>query len=406
MKHWVIELPNRSEHSDAWVQHCPAWPEGQAGDAPWTGERAESVQGPGEATLVLPASALSWHRVTLPPGLERQSAQRQAALRHLLEDSLLDDPAQLHLALAPGWRAGQACWVAACDRNWLQAWIDRLQAQGWRIRAIVPQLAPQSPAPQAVALGGRDQGQLYLESAESGVQRLAGVGHFSADLSAWGSPPPTEFLSDAATARWLQETGLTPQRLISRQALLDPVLAQGWNLAQGDLQTGPQGLPQRLGQGLREWALAPAWRSLRWSLLALLLVQLVGLQAWAWRTRAQWSAEEEQWAKLLRETFPAVSTVVDAPAQMRREVDRLRQQSGQLGPDDLETQLSALAQALPESMPRLQSLRFQNGQLELGGLSLPVAQQAALPKALQSLGQQARLEGSTLTLQALPESAR
>ena len=51
----------------------------------------------------------------------------RSILEGLLEDRLLDDPAQLHFALQPGARAGSPVWVAVCDRSWLR---DHLQGAG------------------------------------------------------------------------------------------------------------------------------------------------------------------------------------------------------------------------------------------------------------------------------------
>ena len=54
-----------------------------------------------DVVLVLPPLAVSWHAVALP----RMPANRvRAALDGLLEDRLLDEVDQLHLALEPGGR--------------------------------------------------------------------------------------------------------------------------------------------------------------------------------------------------------------------------------------------------------------------------------------------------------------
>ena len=54
----------------------------------------------------------------------RRHQQRvRAVLDGLLEEKLLDDPAQLHLALDDTAEAGQPSWVAACDKAWLQVWL-------------------------------------------------------------------------------------------------------------------------------------------------------------------------------------------------------------------------------------------------------------------------------------------
>src|SRR5512133_3539364 len=61
-----------------------------------------------EVIVLLPMPALSWHQVQLPKGslarglmAERGVSRLRAILDGLLEDRLLDEPAQLHLALQP-----------------------------------------------------------------------------------------------------------------------------------------------------------------------------------------------------------------------------------------------------------------------------------------------------------------
>jgi hypothetical protein len=63
-----------------------------------------------------------------------------------------------------------------------------------------------------------------------------------------------------------------------------------------------------------------------------------------------------------------VTTVIDPVQQMRREVQTLRQQAGQLDNSDLESMLLALATHWPEgATPEI--LDYQRGELRLGGLS-------------------------------------
>lgn len=101
-----------------------------------------------EVVALLPAAALSWHRISLPAGLGRSGARLQAALVGLLEDRLLQDPTQLHLALPAHWAAGEPTWVAACDKAWLHAHLQALDEAGLSVQRIVPELAP---APQVSA---------------------------------------------------------------------------------------------------------------------------------------------------------------------------------------------------------------------------------------------------------------
>ena len=132
---------------------------------------------------------------------------------------------------------------------------------------------------------------------------------------------------------------------------------------------------------------------------ALVLGQLVGLQAWAWATRQHAQAEQERWTQILQQTFPKVAVVVDAPLQMAREMDRLRQGSGQLTPQDFESQLQALGQALPQGAPAPASLSWQDGQLQWPTLSLDATGQAGLEQALQQQGYRLSTEAGISRLQ-------
>ena len=138
----------------------------------------------------------------------------------------------------------------------------------------------------------------------------------------------------------------------------------------------------------------------RWGLAVLLLSQLVGLQAWAWATRQQWQAEQAQWTRILQDSFPKVTVVVDAPLQMAREVARLRQASGQLAASDLEAQLQVLGHALPAGVAAPASLNYQDGQLQWPTLPLNASQQAAFAQALQGQGYRLQTEAGTSLLQA------
>jgi general secretion pathway protein L len=118
----------------------------------------------------------------------------------------------------------------------------------------------------------------------------------------------------------------------------------------------------------------------------LLLSQVVGLNAWAWKTRANWQAEEQSWARMLKESFPQTQLVVDAPVQMAREVERLQQNSGQLGPADLEAMLAALGQALPAGTAAPRQWTYQSGQLRLQSFQPTASEQSTLKTALQAQG--------------------
>ena len=75
----------------------------------------------------------------------------------------------------------------------------------------------------------------------------------------------------------------------------------------------------------------------------LIALQVLGLNALAWRERSALNAQQDSLQSILTTTFPSVSLVIDAPLQMQREIDALQQKSGAVSSTDCEPLLAALA---------------------------------------------------------------
>lgn len=334
--------------------------------------------GSGELVGVVPHSRLAWMRVTLPPG--SHGPRLMAVLHGLLEDRLLQDPASQHLAVdahASGVaRAGGAVWVAVCDKAWLRAALAPLQSAGLTVQRLVPECAP-SDAPVLHLIEASEGPQAVLCDAD-GVQWLPSD---PALWSAWPAMADARLsvraepaLVDALPVGWAHTPRVhnTAQRWLAASA-------GDWDLAQGEWAQGPRQRLTRqavaLWQALRH---APHLRALRGGVLALLLVQWVGLQALAWREDQALAAQQAALRDTLTRTFPHVQLVVDAPLQMQREVQALLQQRGQAGARDLEVQLAALASVLPAGQTPSR-IDYSEGRLRVQGLgALPESAAAAL----------------------------
>jgi general secretion pathway protein L len=126
-----------------------------------------------------------------------------------------------------------------------------------------------------------------------------------------------------------------------------------------------------------------------------LLVQLVGINAWAWKLDAAVRDKQQRVNALLTQTFPGVRTVVDAPLQMQRALALLRQASGGIAPEDLEVMLAALGAAMPDGGAPL-GIDFAPGELSVRGLALVQAERDRLQDQLQEQGYQLRVENDRL----------
>lgn len=363
-----------------------------------------------EHVALLPAQAVSWHRVDLPAGLNKETARLQAALQGLLEDRLLDDPAQLHMALQPGWQNTSQPWVAVCDRTWLSAHLQALEQAGLPVHRIVPEFHPplaSSDACEVTALGDTETGWLWVSHPERGVWGLP--------VPALHSPGVDIGLSadEQANARlqaapgvvaWATETLGPGVRLMPPGQHWLAASRAPWDLAQFGLRANHRTRHLKNWQrGFSHFWHSPDWRPARWGLGLLLASQLIGWNAWTWKTRANWQAQQASWAQVLRETFPNTQVVVDAPLQMAREVERLRQASGQLSDSDLEAMLAALGEALPAGLAAPTQWTYQPGELRVLGFSPTATQQTALQQALTARGYSGRAEGDAWLIAVMPK---
>lgn len=352
-----------------------------------------------EVVLGVPAAALSWHQVTLPQGSMSSAARLRSVLNGLLEDRLLDDPDTLHFALEPGARVAAPAWVAACNRLWLRNAVQALEAAGHRVTRIIPEFAPQPAGapPMVFAIGEPDAALCVICGAEGvamlplDATGLALAGPLPADTTVLAEPAVAELAESVLgqgvpivkpAERWLQASG------------------SSWDLAQFDLaSTGRARASKKAAAVARALWHGPRWRAARWGALALVLAQLVGLNAWAWKERSALDAKRGAVRLLLTQTFPSVQLVVDAPVQMAREVAALQQATGGVAPADLEPMLGALAASLPAGRVPT-AIDFSAGQLRLRGLGLQDAELSNVKSALSSRGYSARSEGDLFLVQA------
>lgn len=315
----------------------------------------------GEAcVLVLPAEHLSWHRIALP---KTPAGKLRAVLAGLLEDQLLDPPGDMHFALEPGARPdrhGISCWVACCRRQTLEAPLQQLNALGWRVHRIVPAACP-TPRPLWAA-DGQDKEGWITHSGPSGVLRLPALAWRQAP---WPTEPPARCLATPSAAG-LCEAWFPDQTWEIQPALALTALDQGWDLAQLELQLSAGARRRRAWQNtLQSLVVAPAWRPARWGLVAVLLVQLAGMNLVAWQERQTLRQLQRDIRATLTDTFPDVTVVIDAPLQMQRELERLRTAQGTLSPTDLEPLLEQWAQANTTGARQLQRVEYSGHTVRL-----------------------------------------
>ncbi|HYF17767.1 MAG TPA: type II secretion system protein GspL [Ramlibacter sp.] len=346
-----------------------------------------------EVVAIAPASALSWHRVELPKGTGPRSPRLRQVLEGLLEEHLLDEPDTLHFALQPG-AAGGPVWVAVCDRGWLRSVLQVLETAGRPVTRIVPEFAPEGE-PVLYALGDPEDARLVC-AGRDGVFTLPLAAASVPLLPAL--PQDTIVVAEPAVAAQAEQVLQHTPELLPASDRLARAARTGWDLAQFEFaSTGRARAFKKLSGGWAQVLAAPQWRPARWGAVLLVLVQLVGLNAWAWRERTALDAKRDSARSILTQTFPNVRAVVDPPVQMEREVAALRQVTGGASGRDLETMLGALAAAAPAGRMAT-GVEFNGTELRVRGIAGNDAEAQALQQALRGQGYSASLQGDVLVL--------
>jgi general secretion pathway protein L len=314
--------------------------------------------------LVLADTDVSWHRITVP---KAPTARLSAAIAGVIEEQLLDEPRAMHFALAPGAVGGQSAWVAAVDKAWLATELRTLEKAGLHVERAVPMSWPEdTPMGHFSAAFGADAGapmQLTWSDA-NGVAAISVLGALARQmLPVWAAQPARWSAHPAVAApaeRWLGRGVLV---LSDEQRLLQAVRSL-WNLRQFEMAPRNRGALAARDAWRRYRSVA--WRPVRWGLGALVALQILGLNMWAWHQQRLIDDKRMATTQLLRSTHPQVRAVLDAPVQMQRETDALRSAAGKASDSDFETILGVVAAAWPDGQPPLATLKFDNGRLSFG----------------------------------------
>lgn len=359
-------------------------------------------RGTTSVVAVLADTDVSWHRITLP---RAPASRMRAALAGLLEDALLDEPDDVHLALAPQATAGAPTWVAAMDRTWLSTELVALERSRIFVDRVVPAVWPDEPPSGHFATSDDETEDpshaVRLTWAYSdGVVRLALDGALARAMIPVPAPIGTRWSATPAAAttaeRWLG----SPVAIVTAGQRGLQASRSLWNLRQFDLSARHRGV-----RALRDtWRrfLGPEWRPARVGIGALAAVAIVGLNLWAWHQSAEVQRKKEAMDAVLRGTFPSVRAILDAPAQMQRETEVLQAAAGKPSAGDFEPMLQAAAGAWPADRPAVETLRYEPGRLTLSAAGWSPSQIEQFRNQLQPAGWRVEASEGRLTMSRTP----
>lgn len=345
-----------------------------------------------EVVAVVPAQALAWHRLELPKGTTPTSPRLRAILEGMLEDRLLDEPEAVHFAVQPGAVPGSPIWVAVCDRAWLRAAVQTLESAQRPATRIVPEFSPGEPV-TATLTGDPERAVLVLTSAGGvmawPVHGTAALPPLPEDLTVLAEPAVAA-LAEQRLHRKVQLQQATTRQLLAAQS--------AWDLAQLDFaSSGRARWIKRLSASWAQVLQGPQWRAARWGAGLLLLAQLAGLNAWAWKEKSVLDDKRNAIRTTLTSTFPSVKVVVDPPLQMEREVAALRQATGAASGRDLESMLASFSAAAPANAAP-SAIEFVADEVRIKGVKFNGNEGQSVAAAMQGRGYSLRSEADVLVI--------
>lgn len=340
---------------------------------------------------VVAESDVSWRRVELP----RAGRQMRAALAGKLEDVVLDDAEALHFAVEPDAVGGDTAWVAITSRAGLAEHLAELEAAQVFVDRVAPLSWPDA-LPRGHFFESGDDGVALRWSHAEGVATLPLDGGLARQFFPPSLVQAAQWTAAPAIAtsaeRWLG-TAVTVQTPAQRALA---VVDSAWNLRQFDLAPRARGV--RALRLVSRALMRKPWQPVRYGLAALVIVQLIGLNLWAWHQHREVAARREAITATLTGTFPQVRAILDAPVQMQKQLDLLRASAGAVGEQDLEALLAAAASAWPADRPPTEALAFEPGRLTVSSQGWSPSQVENFRSQLQSDGWQLDASEGKLTL--------
>lgn len=347
-----------------------------------------------ECVVIVPAEGISWHAATLPVGMKlRGDARLQAVLQNQLEESLLSDISQAHVALAADAKPGVASIAAVCDQHWLSAWLRALEAAKLKVSRVLPEVSPEMLEAEGFCVA-HGHGT-WVTAMRNGLPLTMALAPEAAMLL----PPMTYRALAGAYKEAVQSFGAEHAELINEDVYVEMLLRSRWDLAQHQLSMTPLERLRRKGKAFFEELLhAREWRATRFGLYALSLTCVVGLNVSAFMHQRALEKKEALVVQVAQQTFPQLRVILDAPLQMQRELQNLHVAAGILAPQDFQPMLAAAGAALQSQGGRPTSMEYTGAALLLSGL--PKDAVTTLEQRLKVGGYVAAQEGQAVRIQA------
>lgn len=304
--------------------------------------------------LVLPAAETLLTRATVPT---RNRQRLRQAVPYALEDQLAEDLEALHFAIG---RVGneQPVPVVVIARRCLEHRLARLAEAGLEATHVYAE-GDLLPRGEGWVLLETDADEALLRTGETVLAvRQADLPTLKTLLAPDTTPPLQVFSTQEALpediGRHFPEARL--------QRVTHPLVVLAREAARGEAIDLLQGDYARQSGARRLWA---PWRAV--AVLLVAVVAVAGLRQGVeyWRLQQTAAELDARMETLYRNTFPQARRVVNAPVQMRQQLEALARGQGAAG-DEFLALLAAAGEPLAGAQGvRLKGLHFRDGRLDL-----------------------------------------
>ena len=352
--------------------------------------------------LVAPLTRCIVMAIDLPP---LQGAKLQHALTGVLGDRLIDASESQHFAVAPI-EDGRMREAVACDGAWLKQCVEAMRVAGLHLAQVVPEA---SLLPKGAAWWGR----LHQELSPAWLVR-------SANGEAIRVAPPlldavlsTEEEAAHKSWQWFADgaceapiaRGVSAYTAMSAITLLRSAAKTTW-----DLQQFSFAVPDRAARIMSGCAQILHRRSGRFVLgatLALLLVNLLGLNLYALKQKREINMRHDEMERIVTRALPGAPRLLEPAVQLEAAWQRTR---GAVNRSDASVLLRVFAQAgSGQALTALdiseQALRANFSDISALERHHTACQVATTSEPLLRAGVRCRRDGEQLLLDFTPASA-
>ena len=350
MSQWYIKLPAEVPQKNTPLRCALLREDGEEIEVKML--TVSSLPAMSDAIIVIPSISISWHKTKLPVGIKGEKAIQQA-LEGLLEDFLLQEPLDMHLALTQ--KEGEFYWVAAVSKSYLHSWITELRKAGIVHKKIIPETRPLFElVARAYAPFGLTGATLAL-CGPTGVACIPMEGNFT-----W---PLEKIICEPSVARYWEQQGVAVEVVSFGQSLIwASQIEEG--LDQFEFSTTKIAkLKAFIRNVFADIFFSKKWKKCRWGIVVSLCMWLGMWTNQAYIMQKNINKYRLETIQQVKKDFPDLPTVIDPVFQAKREAEALREQSGSLSDHSLEVLLTLLGKNAPHLTEEETKLSYDQGTL-------------------------------------------